>query len=153
MRFRSLATLGVALAFTGAAACTDTTNPNGTLAGGLYALASVNGTPLPYSYSNQNTGGTTTLQSDVYTISGDGTYSETINETIANGYGTTPTTDNESGTWSQNGNTITFQPVSSTFVNPPYNAYTGTVASGGALGTDVLVFNNTGIGQMVYQHE
>jgi hypothetical protein len=150
MRFRSLATLGVALALAGTAACTDTTNPNGTLSGGLYALTSVNGVAVPYSYSNQNTGGTTTLQSDVYSINNDGTYSEVIQETASNGFGSSPTTDNESGVWTQNGNTITFQPTYSTFSNN--TAYSGTLSNGGLFSGSTLVFSSS-LGQLVYQHE
>jgi len=152
MRFRSFAALGVALALAGTAACTDNTSPNGQLTGGLYALTSVNGVGLPYSYTDQNTGGTTTLQSDVYTINGNGTYSEVINETVSNGYGTSPTTDNESGTWVQNGNVITFQPNYSTFASPPFTTYTASLSGGGLLSNTSLVFSS-GLGQLVYQHE
>jgi hypothetical protein len=150
MQFRSLATLGVALALAVTAACTDNTSPNGTLSTGLYALASVNGAGLPYTYSNSNTGGTTTLQSDVYSINNDGTYSEVIQETASNGFGSSPTTDNESGVWTQNGNTITFQPTYSTFSNN--TAYSGTLSNGGLFSGSTLVFSSS-LGQLVYQHE
>lgn len=151
MHFRSLSTLGVALAIAATAACTDNSGPNGGVVGGLYALTSVNGTGLPYSFTDQTTGGTTTLQSDVYTVNGNGTYTETINETTSTNYGTSPTTDNESGTWVQNGNTITFQPSYSSFSNSlaPYSA---SLATGGAFGNNVLVFTSS-LGQLVYQHE
>lgn len=151
MHVRSLATLGVALALAGCAACTDNSGPNGNVAGGLYALMSVNGVGMPYSFTDQSTGGTTTLQSDVYTINGNGTYSEVINETTATGYGTAPTTDNESGTWAQNGNTITFQPTYSSYSNT-LSAYSASLATGGAFGNNVLVFSSS-LGQLVYQHE
>lgn len=151
MRFRSLSTLGVALAIAGAAACTDNSGPNGSVAGGLYALTSVNGVGLPYSFTDQSTGGTTTLQSDVYTLNGNGTYSEVINESTATGYGTSPTTDNESGTWSQNGGTITFQPTYSSYSNR-LSAYSASLATGGAFGNTVLVFSSS-LGQLAYQHE
>lgn len=150
MRFRSLAALGVAISILGTAACTDNSGPNGQVAGGLYALTSVNGVQLPYTYS---TGGasTVTLQSDVYTLNSNGTYTEVINESVYNGFTTSPTTDNESGTWSQAGNTVTFQPSYSSF-NPNLQAYQASVQSGGIFGSDALVMNS-GSGQMVYQHE
>jgi hypothetical protein len=151
MRFPSLPVLGVALALAGTAACTDNSGPNGTDVGGLYALTSVNGVGMPYGFTDQSTGGTTTLQSDVYTINRNGTYSEVINESTSNGYGTSPTTDDESGTWSQSGNTITFQPTYSSFSSSlaPYSA---SLATSGAFGSDVLVFTSS-LGQLVYQHE
>ena len=151
MHVRSLATLGVALALAGTAACTDNSGPNGTVTGGLYALTSVNGTAMPYSFVDQNSGGTTTLQSDVYTINGNGTYSEVINESVSSGYGASPTTDNESGTWAQSGNTVTFQPTYSSF-SGTLTPYSATIGTSGAFGGNVLVFTSS-LGQLVYQHE
>ena len=150
MRFRSLAALGVAITIVATAACTDNSGPNGRAAGGLYALTSVNGTALPYTYS---TGGssTITLQSDVYTINTNGTYTEVINENVYNGFTSTPTTDNESGNWSQTGSTISFSPTFSSF-NTTLTPYSGTLSSGGLFGNDALVFDS-GSGQLVYQHE
>lgn len=150
MRFRSLAALGVAIAIVGTAACTDNSGPNGR-AGGMYALTSVNGTPLPYSYPDQSTGNTITLQSDVYTLNSNATYTEVINETVSSSYGSSPTTDNESGNWSQNGTTVTFQPTYSSF-NTSLTPYSGTLSSGSLFGNDALVFDS-GSGQLVYQHE
>lgn len=149
--FRSLAALGAALAIIGTAACADNTGPNGSVGGGLYALTSVNGSAMPYSFIDQNSGGTTTLQSDVYTINTNGTYSEVINESVSTGYGTSPTTDNESGTWAQNGNTITFQPTYSSF-SGSLTPYSATIGTSGAFGGNVLVFTSS-LGQLVYQHE
>ena len=151
MRFRSLATLGVALALAGTAACNDTTNPNGSFTTGLYALTTVNGTAIPYTYNDQTTGGTTTVQSDVYTINSDGTYSEVINESTATSFGTTPRTDNEQGTWTQYNGTVTFQPTYSSFSNA-LTPYSGSMASGGLNGNGALVFSSS-LGQLVYQHE
>lgn len=150
MRFRSLAILGAAVALAGTAACTDNSGPNGTLSGGLYALSSVNGSGLPYTYTDQNTGATTTLQSDVYTINTDGTYSEVINESVSSGFGSTPTTNTEAGVWTESGNVITFQPTQSTYSNA--GAYSGSLSSGGLLGNSALVFSSS-LGQLVYQHE
>lgn len=151
MHVRSLAMLGVVLALAGTAACTDNSGPNGTVTGGLYALTSVNGTALPYSFTDQSTGGTTTLQSDVYTLNGNGTYSEVINETTSTGYGTSPTTDNESGTWSQSGTTVTFQPTYSSF-SGSLSPYSASIATGGAFSNNAIVFSSS-LGQLVYQHE
>jgi len=60
-------------------------------------------------------------------------------------------TDNEQGTWSQSGGTISFHPTNSTF-NPGLVSYSGTLSTGGAFGNDVLVLMS-GQDQFVYQHE
>lgn len=151
MRFRSLAMLGVTLALAGTAACADNTGPNGAFEAGLYALTSVNGYTLPYSFTDQSTGGTTTLRSDVYTITGDGTYSEVISETVSNSYGTTPTTDSEQGTWIQNGGTITFSPTYSSF-SSNLSPYSGSLANGGTLSGPSLLISSP-LGQLVYERQ
>lgn len=149
MRFRSLAALGVTMAIVSVAACNDTTNPNGFTAGGLYALTSVNNAPLPFTYSSGSN--TITLQSDVYTLNGNGTYSEVIAETINTGYSSSPGSDNEAGTWSQNGNVVNFYPTTST-IDPSLTPYAGSMSTSGAYGNNVIVFNN-GSEQEIYQHE
>lgn len=150
MQFRSFAALGVAMIVAGAAACTDNSGPNGGVAGGLYALTNVNGAALPYSYTVSNGGGgtsTVTLQSDVYSLNSNGTYTEAINETVDG----SPVTDNESGNWSQGNGVVAFQPSYSSY-NPTLSAYQGSLSNGGLFGNNVLVFS-TSSGQMVYQHE
>jgi hypothetical protein len=58
----------------GMAACTnnDTTSPTTSLSGN-YSLRTVNGSPLPYTFSDGNT-----ITSDVLTIRDDGTFSESV---------------------------------------------------------------------------
>lgn len=150
MRFRSLAALGVAITIVGTAACTDNSGPNGRAVTGLYALTAVNGAGLPYTYST-GANSTVTLQSDVFTLNSNGTYSEVVQEIVYNGFTTSPMTDNEQGTWSQSGGTISFTPINSTF-NPGLARYSGTLSNGGAFGNDVLVLMS-GQDQFVYQHE
>ena len=150
MRFRSFAALGIAITLVGTAACTDNSGPDGRAVTGLYALTTVDGVGLPFTYStNSNT--TITLQSDVFTLNSNGTYSEVVQEMVSNGFTSTPVTDNEQGTWSQSGSTISFNPTNSTF-NPGLVSYSGTLSNGGTFGNDVLVLMS-GQDQFVYQHE
>jgi hypothetical protein len=79
------------------AACTssDATAPTVSIAG-TYTLKSINGTPLPYSFTTS-----LTLTSDVLTMSSNGSYSDVA--TYSNG-----TTTTEIGTYSNNNGSITF---------------------------------------------
>lgn len=149
MRFRSFAALGVAITIVATAACTDNSGPNGRVAGGLYALTTVDGASLPYSYSTGST--TFTVQSDVYTINSNGTYSEVIQESVYNGFTTSPATDNENGTWTQSGATVNFNPTYSTY-NTSLTPYSASISTGGLFGSDALVVMS-GQDQFVYQHE
>jgi hypothetical protein len=143
--FKSLAAIGALAAF---AACTDNTSPfNQQLSGGSYALQTVNGSSLPYSYTTGSI--TLTIQSDAYTLNSDGTYSEAINETIFNGFSTSPASDAEAGTWSQNGNAVSFAPNYSTQNN--YTQYTGSLTAGGTFSHSSLTFSYNGV-VWLYNH-
>jgi hypothetical protein len=145
--FRSVTMLGAVFALATLAACTDNTAPSTRIAGGAYALSTVNATGLPYSYSVGST--TVTIDSDVYTLQSNGDYSETIDETISNGVSSSPASDAESGTWTQNGNAIVFYPSYSTQGNT--SQYTGSLTSGGTFSHSSLTFSYNGV-VWVYNH-
>ena len=130
-----------------AAACSDTTSPYGASAGGSYSLQTVNGTNMPYSYTSG--GRTIAIQSDIYTLNNDGTYSETINETISSGSSYSPASDAESGTWYQNGTAIVFTPTYSTQNN--YAQYTGSLSTASTFNHSSITFSYNGV-VWVYNH-
>lgn len=139
--FNSLAAIAALATFAG---CYDTTSPyNQQVNGGSYSLQTVNATSLPYTYTSG--GYTITIQSDIYTLNNNGTYSETINE-IVNG---APASDAESGNWSQNGNAVVFSPTYSTQQN--YSQYTGSLSSGSTFSHSSLTFSYNGV-VWVYNH-
>jgi len=85
----------VALAL-GLAACNnDSTSPSGAISG-TYALRTVNGSSLPYTFSDGSR-----LTSDVLTLYNDGTYSDAAQ--FSDG-----TVSNEQGFWSNVNGAITF---------------------------------------------
>ena len=122
--FKSLPAIVAIAALVTVAACSDSTSPGSQYAGGSYALQSVNGTNIPYTYTSGSS--TITIQSDIYTLNNDGTYSESINETVSNGFSSTPASDAEAGSWFQNGNAIVFKPNYNTQNN--YSQYTGALS-------------------------
>jgi hypothetical protein len=144
--FRSVAVIAAVTAF---AACSDDiTAPDNQAAGGSYELVTVNGADVPYTY----TSGTSTISitSDVYVLNNDGTYNETITETVTNGTGSSsPATDTESGTWAQNGSAVVFVPTASTQGNT--TQYTASLKSGGTFSHSSLTFSSDGI-VWVYDH-
>jgi hypothetical protein len=144
---RPVMTLGALVALAALAACSDSTAPSTQVAGGDYALATVNATGLPYTYSVGST--TITIDSDIYTLQSDGNYSEAINETVSNGVSTSPASDAESGTWSQNGNAVVFYPNQSTQGNT--SQYTGSLTSGGTFSHSSLTFSYNGV-VWLYNH-
>jgi hypothetical protein len=98
---------------------------------GNYTLRTVNGSQLPYTFSQS--GSTITIQSDYFALNTDNTYVETTNETISNGLRTSNVTQTERGNWSQNNNSgITFNPTYST--QGVTGAYSGSLSGGGILG-------------------
>ena len=147
MRFRTLGSLATVAALTAFSACTDNTSPSNQSAGGTYDLQTVNGTSLPYSYNTSS--GTLTIESDTYTLNGDGTYNETISETISNGVGNSPTSDAEAGTWYQNGNAVVFSPSVSTQNN--FTQYTGALSGSGTFSHSSITFSYNGV-VWVYDH-
>lgn len=125
-RLRSSLAMGLTLVALGAVGCTDLTSTNASGAG-TYVLATVNGNPLPFQVQQTN-GSVVTIQSDVYTLSSDNTYTEMTTLKLSNGQ---TTTASEQGDWSQNDTAIQFMPTvssSGTYVN-----YTGSLSGGGLL--------------------
>ncbi|HEY5087156.1 MAG TPA: hypothetical protein VII66_07375 [Gemmatimonadaceae bacterium] len=147
MRVRNFRSLAVVVALAALAACTDNTSPVTQLSGGSYSLQTVNGTNVPYTYTSGST--TITIQSDIYTLNNDGTYSESISEIISNGFSSSPASDGESGTWSQNGNAVVFAPSYSTQNN--YSQYTGALSGSSTFSHSTLTFSYSGV-VWVYAH-
>lgn len=140
----SLAVIGAAAAFV---ACSDTTGLGNTTVGGSYALVSVNNNGVPFTYTSG--ANTITINSDIYTLQSNGTYSETINETISNGVSTSPASDAESGTWTQSANAVVFYPSYSTQGNT--TQYTGALTGGGTFSRSSLTFSYSGV-VWIYNH-
>lgn len=145
-RFRSSLAVGLAALALGAVGCTDLTSNNSS-ASGTYVLATVNGNPLPYQVQQSN-GGVVTIQSDVYTLSSDNTYTEMTTLRLSNGQ---TTTASEQGDWSQSNTAIQFMPTvssSGTYVN-----YTGSLTGGGVLSNGLtLTIGVNGVVE-VYQQQ
>lgn len=84
------------------AACSDSTAPSGSVVGS-YQLKTINGNPLPYSFSAYG-GSSAVLQSDMLTLNSDGTYTDVGQYSSAQGN----TSITENGTWTNNNGSITF---------------------------------------------
>ncbi len=131
MMTRAKVLLAAALLVGSASACSDV-NGNNLAADGSYFLTRVSdasgSTNIPYSYVDQNTGHTITVQSDQFVLSSDGRYTET--QTYRdNGL---QQFANETGSWSQSNNVIFFTPdLGSDFGDTPYQ---GTIRSDGTFG-------------------
>jgi hypothetical protein len=145
--FKSLATI---VALVAVAACSDSTAPGGgqQAAGGSYTLQTVNGADIPYTYTSG--ANTITIQSDTYMLNANGTYSETITESISNGSTSSPGADTESGTWAQNGTAVAFTPTQSSQNN--LTAYTAALTSGTTFSHSILTFSSNGV-VWVYEHD
>lgn len=127
-------------------ACTDLTNPNGTVqsAAGYYVLATVNGATPPATV--QTSSGATTVRSDIYTLNSDGTYSEQANYTTQLNGTSNSYVMNESGYWTQSSNAIVFTPTYNSQAGGALNNYTGALSTGGILGNNVsLTVSGNGI--------
>jgi hypothetical protein len=146
--FRPAAALAMLATVAAMSACTDSTSPNAQNAGGTYQLSTVNGSAIPYTYGSGSS--TITINSDIYTLQPNGTYSETIDETLSDGYSTQPANDAESGNWYQSGNAVVFQPTYSTLSQQP-TQYTGSLAGGGTFSHSTLTFSSGGV-VWVYSH-
>ena len=145
-RFRSSLAMGLAALALGAVGCTDLTS-NTSSASGTYVLATVNGNQLPYQVQQTN-GSVVTIQSDVYTLSSDNTYTEMTTLRLSNGQ---TTTASEQGDWSQSNTAVQFMPTvssSGTYVN-----YTGSLSGGGLLSSgQTLTIGINGVVE-VYQQQ
>lgn len=127
--FRVALTAMLTVAALGACSNDNLTNPgNGSAT--RFALESVNGNSLPYTFGQG--GSTVSIQGDTYTLYTDNTYSEVTNETVSNGYQATNVQESESGNWYQNNTAVTFTPTSST--RNSFSSYTGSLSGGGLLG-------------------
>lgn len=112
---RAKALVAAALLLGGGVACSDLTgNVN---AEGQFFLMTVDGTQVPYSYTDAN-GNNVFLQSDTYVLNTDGTYNDTQVARVNN----STQSLQEFGTWTQGGNTVYFTPTQSDFSLTPYQA-------------------------------
>lgn len=142
MMTRAKILVAAALLVGSASACSDLSG-NNVQADGVYSLrtvSDVNGTStVPYTYT-QN-GHTIYVQSDIFVLSSNGTYSEQQNYTD-NGF--QQPSANETGSWSQSGNVVYFTPdLGSDFGTTPYQ---GTVRNSGSFnGTRTLTISISGI--------
>jgi len=124
--------IALLLAVVALAACNnDSTSPNGSVVGS-YSLRTVNGNPLPYTFSNGSV-----LVSDQLTLNANGTYTDVatfsnVNSTPAQGY------------WSINKNLISFtDQVTNT-------SYTGSLS--GSVLTETFALNSGTLTE-VYQRD
>jgi hypothetical protein len=108
--------LAGALLIGSATACSDLTG-NNVNAEGAYQLQRVNGSVVPYTYTDQN-GNSIYLQSDVYSLNNDGSYTE-FRTWRTNGLAQSGTED---GDWSQSNNVVYFTPTTSDFSLQQYQA-------------------------------
>lgn len=142
MLTRTRALLAVALLAGGAAACSDVTGANAR-ADGVYYLQTVNGTTVPYSYVDNTTGNTVTIESDTYALNSNGTYSDQAISRIDNGTQVSTQSYSESGTWTQRSNVVTFTPSQSSGNN--FSIYDGTIATSSSFnGTRTLTISGNG---------
>jgi hypothetical protein len=101
-RFTTGIVIALALSLA-ACAASDATSPTVSIAG-TYALKSVNGSSLPYSFTTS-----LTLTSDILTMGSNGSYTDIA--TYSNG-----TTTTEQGTYSNNNGSITFTDLTDSVV-------------------------------------
>ncbi|MHB1073119.1 MAG: hypothetical protein ACYC3Q_09890 [Gemmatimonadaceae bacterium] len=124
-RLLTRTTAFAALAISLAACGNDSaTGPSSNAVSGTYALQTVNGNPLPFTFTDPQSGTTVSLQSDVFVFSANGTWTETAVARYTDQTGAVQTeTLNESGTYQKNGTAITLRYSDFT------NAGTGTIES------------------------
>jgi hypothetical protein len=116
--------MAAALLVAGATACSDITG--NVDAQGSFFLYSVNGSRVPYAYSD-GSGNQIVVEGDNYVLNGDGSYTDQQTSTF-NG---SQQSGIEFGRWSQSGNTVFFTPTQSDFDLTPYQA---TVRNDGSYG-------------------
>jgi hypothetical protein len=129
--------LAAAVVVGGAAACSDLTG-NNVNAEGTYSIQTVNGTQVPYTYTD-NSGNTIFLQSDDYSLNNDGTYQE-FRTWRTNGLAQSGLED---GIWTQNGNVVEFTPQTSDFSLQPYQATVRSTSEFGGSRTLTISINGT----------
>ena len=137
MMARRTVLMAAALLVGGVTACSDLTGT--TRADGTYYLQNVNNNGLPFSYIDNNTGRTFTVQNDTYVLASDGSYSDQQSY-LDNGSQRLYT---ESGSWSQSSNVVTFTPFQSSTGNT--TVYQATLGSGGTFsGARTMTINFSG---------
>jgi hypothetical protein len=131
MMTRTKVLLAAALLVGSASACSDL-NGNNVAADGSYSLVRVSNssgsTNVPYSYTDQNSGHTITVQSDNFVLLSDGSYQE-HQVYQDNGF---QAVANETGSWSQSGNTVFFSPDPGGDFGG--QSYQGTIQNNGSFG-------------------
>jgi hypothetical protein len=137
MMARMRVLLAAALLVGGATACSDLTG-NNVSAEGAFALETVNGTQVPYTYNDTN-GNSIFLQSDFYSLNNDGSYTE-FRAWRENGLAQSGTEDGE---WSQSSNVVYFTPVTSDFSLQPYQATVRNSSDFGGSRTLTISINGT----------
>lgn len=119
-----------------AAACESSNSVSPTTSiSGQYHLATVNGSPLPYTFTTTN-GASATLTSDILTMNQDGSYSDIAQFQSSSG----PYTISEFGTYSAVNGSITF------------NDQTDGIQYNGSISGSVLTEINSGVTE-VYQKQ
>ena len=130
--------IAAALLVGGAIACSDVTGANAR-ADGVYQLQTINGNSIPYAYVDNTTGHTLTVNSDIYSLNSDGSYSDQ-QLYMDNGLNRSYT---ESGSWSQNNNVVSFFPSQSSTGN--LSTYQGTLNNSNVFGgTRTMSINFSG---------
>jgi hypothetical protein len=131
MMTRAKVLLAAALLVGSASACSDL-NGNNVAADGSYSLVRVSNssgsTNVPYQYVDQNTGHTINVQSDNFVLTSNGTYTEQ-QVYQDNGF---QAVANETGSWSQSGNTVFFSPDPGGDFGG--QSYQGTIQNNGSFG-------------------
>jgi hypothetical protein len=86
----------------------DSTGPNAQVAG-TWNLQTVNGSPLPYTVAFLAGPPVYKLEliSDTFVTAANGTYTEAFTSRETDGSTVTTSTENDTGTWSQNGSSLT----------------------------------------------
>jgi hypothetical protein len=124
MMTRRTVLLAAALLIGSATACSDLTGAN--RADGVYYLQAIGNTNIPASYTDSNTGRIFVALSDQLALNSNGTYNDQQVYRDGNIQGTYT----ESGSWSQSGNAVTFNPSFSSANY--YNPYSAQLGSSGA---------------------
>ena len=129
--------LAGALLIGSATACSDLTG-NNVNAEGSYQIQTVNGTRVPYTYTDQN-GNSIFLQSDIYSLNNDGSYQE-FRTWQTNGLAQS---GQETGDWSQSNNVVYFTPTTSDFSLQQYQATVRSDSQFGGSRTLIISINGT----------
>ena len=86
------------------------TTPSPPLVAGVYSLATINGSSLPFVLQFLDASNLVQFQTGAVTINSDGTFVDSASFVITQAGVDSTETDVASGSWTQHGNTITFTP-------------------------------------------